>query len=252
MVMEKSLREFFEKKIVKVERRIKGLDDIKAAQDVFDKSTLISLYELSNRGYIEEFFGNIGVGKEANVFVVRGKKDLYVLKIYRIVTADFKALKRYIEGDYRFKFVKDSKKSLINAWVEKEFKNLKITEEAGVRVPHPIIYRNNILVMEFIHSQGAPAPLLKEVSLSGKEAEKVYRTLVSYAKKLYKADLVHGDLSEYNVLYNKKEAVVIDISQAVPLSHSLANELLERDLRNLARFFRKDYEEVVKDFNKAE
>lgn len=250
--MEKSLREFFGQKTEKVKRRIKGLDDIKAAQDVFDKSTLISLYELANQGYIEEFFGNIGVGKEANVFVVRGKKDLYVLKIYRIVTADFNAMKKYIEGDYRFKFVKDTRKSLINAWVEKEFKNLKIAEEAGVRVPHPFVYKNNILVMEFIHFQGTPAQLLKEVPLSGKEAEKIYRTLVAYAKKLYKADLVHGDLSEYNVLYNKKEAVLIDISQAVPRSHALANELLERDLRNLARFFRKEYEEVVQDFNKAE
>jgi len=249
--MEKSLREFFGKKTEKVERRIKGAEDFKAASDVFDKSTLISLYELANKGYIEEFFGVIGVGKEANIFAARGKKELYAVKIYRITTSDFKAMKKYIEGDYRFKFVKDTKKSLINAWVEKEFKNLKIAEAAGVRVPHPFVYKNNILVMELIHDQGAPAPMLKEVGLGEKEAGRIYATLVSYAKKLYKADLVHGDLSEYNVLLNKGEAIVIDISQGVPLNHALADELLERDLRNIARFFRKDYEEVIKEFNRA-
>jgi len=90
--------------------------------------------------------------------------------------------------------------------------------------------------MEFIGEGGVPAPKLKDADF---DAQEVYATVVSFLKEGYcKARLIHGDLSEYNILYQKKEAVIIDCGQAVTVEHYNAVEILERDVVNINRFFR--------------
>jgi RIO kinase 1 len=90
--------------------------------------------------------------------------------------------------------------------------------------------------MEFMGKEGTSAPSLKE--LPPENPNLVYKTLLRYIKRLYqKADLVHGDLSEYNVMIWKRKPVLFDMSQSVPRSHPLAKILLERDIANLNRFF---------------
>jgi RIO kinase 1 len=103
-------------------------------------------------------------------------------------------------------------------------------------VPKPIAVKNNVLIMEFIGRNGVSAPSLKEQY--PKNPEKVYKTLISYLKRLYqRAELVHGDLSEYNIMIWKGLPIIFDMSQAVPLSHPMANFLLNRDIANINRFF---------------
>jgi RIO kinase 1 len=105
-----------------------------------------------------------------------------------------------------------------------------------VRVPKPVAVKNNVLVMEFIGKDGVNAPSLKEQLPNN--PERAYNTLLTYLERLYrKAELVHGDLSEYNIMMWKGNPVIFDVSQAVPTSHPMAKFFLQRDLANVDRFF---------------
>ena len=207
-------------------------------EEVFDQSTRMVIYKFFTEGVLHEVHGVVSAGKEARVYWGKNKegKDLAV-KIYLTRSAEFKkGMFKYIEGDYRFKGVKHDTRSLIFAWAQKEFKNLEQAFQARVNVPKPLAVRNNVLVMEFIGKEGVSAPSLKEQVPA--YPERVYSLLIKYVERLYrKADLVHGDLSEYNIMVWKGKPVVFDMSQAVPTSHPMAKFLLKRDLANLNRFF---------------
>ena len=207
-------------------------------EEVFDNATRMVVYRFMTEGVLNEVNGVVSAGKEARVYWGKNKegKDLAV-KIYLTSSAEFKkGMFKYIEGDYRFKGVKHDTRSLIFAWAQKEFRNLEQAYQAKVNVPKPLAVKNNVLLMEFIGKDGVSAPSMKEIVPV--DTEKVYRTLLTYMGRLYqKADLVHGDLSEYNVMFWKGKPVVFDMSQSVPTSHPLAKFLLERDLTNVNRFF---------------
>lgn len=225
--------------------RIKDADRKSVFADVFDDATLMALYELSRKGYIDALGGCFSTGKEANLFHAITKKDdisEIAVKIYLISTANFNAMKDYILGDPRFAGIKHSRKDIILAWTKKEFKNLKRAEEAGVRVPKPYITKRNILLMEFIGKDGIPMPQLKDVELTHEEAENIFNRVVGYMNLLYcKAKLVHADLSEYNILVdvNTMEPVIIDMGQSVTTDHFNADTYLRRDCYNITRFFGK-------------
>ena len=216
------------------------LEEGEVLEEVFDKPTLMTLYRLMNKGVIEHLFGVVKSGKEAKIYrgITPNGEELAV-KIYLTVSAEFrKGMLPYIEGDIRFSHVKRDTRSLIYAWAVKEFRNLKKAWEIGVRVPKPYAVENNVLVMEFIGKEGIPAPLLKDVEPSN--PQKIYRKLLDYIKTLYRdVELVHGDLSEYNIMVLDDEPVIFDMSQAVLLSHPMADQLLKRDILNLNRFFKK-------------
>lgn len=218
--------------------RTKRSEEYDALEEVFDRSTLMIIYEFMNKGTIDEIHGVVSAGKEARVYWGKDKngKEL-AIKIYLTLSAEFrKGILRYIEADERFKGVRRDTRSLIFAWAQKEFRNLQQATRAKVRVPKPIIVKNNVLIMEFIGENGSNAPSMKE--LPPVDPEKTYSTLLAYLEKLYrKADLVHGDLSEYNVMIWKGRPVIFDVSQAVPTSHPMAGFLLRRDLTNLNKFF---------------
>jgi RIO kinase 1 len=209
-------------------------------EEVFDKATLMVIYQLLNSGILYEVHGVVNAGKEARVYWGKNKKgkDLAV-KIYLTASAEFKkGMLKYIEGDYRFKGVKRDTRSLIFTWAQKEFRNLEQASRAKVRVPKPIAVKNNVLVMEFIGENGINAASLKEQAPS--DPEKVYQVLLTYVERLYrKADLVHGDLSEYNIMMWKDNPVIFDVAQAVPTSHPMAEFFLRRDLTNVNRFFKR-------------
>jgi RIO kinase 1 len=226
-----------------VERRDKMLvhdfsSERATVEEVFDQATLMVIYELLNSDVLYEVHGVVNAGKEARVYWGKNKqgKDLAV-KVYLTASAEFrKGMLKYIEGDYRFKGVKRDTRSMIFAWAQKEFRNLEQASRAKVRVPEPIAVKNNVLVMEFIGKDGVNAPSLKEQAPD--DPEKVYGVLLTYLERLYrKADLVHGDLSEYNVMMWKGKPVIFDVAQAVPTSHPMAAFFLRRDLTNVSRFF---------------
>ena len=207
-------------------------------EEVFDQATLMVIYQFLNSGVLYEVHGVVNAGKEARVYWGKNKegKDLAV-KIYLTASAEFRrGMLKYIEGDYRFKGVKRDTRSLIFTWAQKEFRNLEQASRAKVRVPKPIAVKNNVLIMEFIGKNGANAPSLKEQA--PRDPEKLYEILLTYVKRLYqKADLVHGDLSEYNIMLWKGKPAIFDIAQAVPTSHPMSEFFLRRDLTNLNRFF---------------
>ena len=207
-------------------------------EEVFDQATRMVLFGLLNSSVLYEVNGVVSSGKESRVYWAIDKegKDLAV-KIYLTSSAEFKkGMLKYIEGDPRFKEVKRDTRSLIAIWAQKEFRNLKEASEANVRVPKPIAVKSNIVVMEFIGKEGVSAPLLKESPPAN--PERVYRLLVTYVKRLYqKAKLVHGDLSEYNIMIWKGRPVIFDMSQSVYVEHPMADFMLKRDLVNLNRFF---------------
>lgn len=221
-------------------RKYIKLEEGEVLEEVFDKPTLMTLYRLINRGVIESFVGVIKSGKEAKIYRALGPKgEEFAVKIYLIVSAEFRrGMLPYLEGDVRFSHVRRGIRPLVYAWAQKEFKNLKKAWEIGVKVPKPYAVENNILIIEFIGKDGVPAPLLKDAEVSN--PEKVYEKLLGYIKTLYKdGELVHGDLSEYNVMILNDEPIIFDMSQAVLLNHPLADQLLHRDIANLNRFFRK-------------
>ncbi len=219
-------------KIEKIERRKKEIR--KTYSEVFDKQTLLSLTKMLSNQIIDSVDFPISTGKEANVFRAKKDRKYLALKIYRTSTAVFRDLTKYVVGDPRFRNVK--KKNIIYIWARKEYKNLKKITDLGVPVPKPVTVRNNIVVMEYIGTESMPAPMLKNTEM--KNPEKTFKTILGYLKKAYKGGIVHGDMSEYNILMYKKP-VVFDVGQAVVLEHPLSNELLERDVRNIVRYFGK-------------
>lgn len=207
-------------------------------EEVFDQNTFMVIYQFLNSGVLYEVHGVVNAGKEARVYWGKNKegKDLAV-KIYLTSSAEFKkGMLKYIEGDYRFKGVKHDTRSLIFTWAQKEFRNLEQASRAKVRVPKPVAVKNNVLIMEFIGKDGVNAASLKEQK--PRDPEKVYEVLLNYLTRLYqKAELVHGDLSEYNIMMWKGKPVIFDVAQAVPTSHPMAEFFLRRDLINLNKFF---------------
>lgn len=237
--------EELERELNKFQKKLK--ERTKVEEKVFDKATLLTLYELANKGYIDLLFGTIKSGKESCVFLgKKGEKSLAV-KIHKVYASDFKNMIRYLEGDYRFRRLRKSRREIVYMWVQKEFKNLKLAEKANVKAPRAIAYKNNVVVMEFIGKNSAPAPMLKYCKLEEDDKKRIYKIILSYVKDLYsKARLVHADLSEYNILMHEGEPVIIDFSQAVPLTHPLAMQFLERDVKNICRFFNEDYKKAIK------
>ena len=247
----RKISEKLEHKVKLVEKRdrmlIKDRSSERAVlEEVFDKSTLMTIYDFMNKHIIDEIFGVVKAGKEARVYWGKDFEGKEIaIKIYLTVSAEFKRGKLpYIIADPRFANVKRDTRSLVYAWAQKEFKNLELCCKAGVRVPKPIAVRNNVLVMEFIGKNGVPAPLMREVQLSN--PERTYKQLITYLKRLYrKARLVHGDISEYNIMIWRGKPVLIDVSQAVPLEHPNSETFLLRDLKNLNRYFKRLGVEII-------
>src|SRR3989454_11014649 len=210
----------------------------KTYDQVFDHAALLTIASLISDGVISTLDYPVSTGKEANVFhATDAAGRAKALKIYRINTATFRNIALYIEGDPRFKRVKRATKPTIFAWAQKEYKNLVRMEDAGVRVPTPERVHNNVLVMEYIGDETQPAPALREVRLEDPTA--VYADVVANLQAIRKAELVHADMSEYNLLWWDGRVIVIDVGQAVTLDHPRASEWFKRDVGNIARFFRR-------------
>ena len=220
--------------------KVKRSEEYEALEEVFDKPTLMTIYDLMNDGWIDEIYGAVKAGKESKLYWGKHPDGSELaIKIYLTVTAEFKkGMLTYISGDPRFEHVRRSPRNLIYLWARKEFRNLTDAHRAKVRVPKPYTVRNNVLLMEFIGKNGVSAPLLREAELSN--PEKIYRQLLLYIKRLYmKAKLVHGDLSEYNIMIWKNKPVIFDVSQAVSIEHPNATRFLWRDIENINRYFKR-------------
>ncbi|MEW5761562.1 MAG: serine protein kinase RIO [Candidatus Thermoplasmatota archaeon] len=237
---------------MKIERREKDFTLIRKTYDeVFDYSTLFTINKLISEGTIDILDFPIATGKEANIFRGSVGDKFVAVKIFRVATATFKNFLKYIVGDPRFKSISHSHRELVYTWARKEYKNLVKLYDAGVIVPKPLRLYNNVLVMEYIGDETKAAPMLKDVKLRAKK--KAYEKIIACIKKIYEdACMVHGDMSEYNILVNGDKFVYIDLAQAVVLKHPMAYELLFRDIRNICRYFTKlgvkcDANDIIED-----
>lgn len=237
---------FDEKKMRILQDRIDALRDrdegheVREVMDtVFDRSTLMVLYKLISGGTLNTVEHPISSGKEAKVFrgTVPGGGSVAV-KIFLTTNVEFKRVLPYLHGDPRIGELSRDRRQLVFAWARKEFRNLDELGEAGVRCPEPLAVEQNVLVMQYLGDETSPAPLLKDVELADPDA--VFAEIAAQAETAYReADLVHADLSHFNVLMWEGEPWIIDCGQAVSVKHPNAREFLVRDLENLCGYFRK-------------
>jgi RIO kinase 1 len=215
----------------------KRLEELKVYKNVFDSSTIRAIWKLITQGKIEGLESPIKIGKESNVFSALNKQNERIaVKIYRINAADFNKMYLYIAPDRRFRIMKN-RRQIILTWAKREFVNLERAWRSGISVPKPIAVIENVLLMEFIGEYKEPvsAPKLKDYS---GDFEKIFSKLLDSLKKLHKiAKLVHGDLSEYNILVMNEKPIIIDLSHALPLNCPNSEELLIRDVKNVCNFF---------------
>ncbi|MDJ1432728.1 serine/threonine-protein kinase Rio1 [Halostagnicola sp. A-GB9-2] len=227
------------------EERIKDADQFKVEQSVFDDATFAALYKLVQDGHVEAFGGPLSTGKEANVYHALGDDREVAVKIYRINSSNFRQMRDYLEGDPRFEGLGGKKKDVVLAWVKKEYANLMRAQKAGVRVPDPIATERNVLVMEYIGDEDGRAKRLGEVEIENPQT--AYEVVREYMRRLYSAGLIHGDLSEYNIIFDEGQLVLIDLGQAVTVHHPNSETFLERDCRNIANYFSREGFEVTED-----
>ena len=243
--------EKFDQRLEEMGIRIKDANDLKVREDVFDDVTLLALYKLVHKKWFSVLGGSISTGKEANVFYAEKDGTGIAIKIYRIRTANFTTMSSYIMGDRRFSHVKKAKKELIFAWTKKEFSNLVRARDAGIAVPEPLVWDRNILIMSFLGEGEIPYPQLRNVGLE--DPAETYVQIMNTIDTLYnKAELVHADLSEFNILYCD-QPYVIDMGQSVTRDHPRALPFLMRDIRNINRFFKNrcDVQDEVEIFHRV-
>jgi RIO kinase 1 len=209
----------------------------KAFQNVFDHKTSTALLKLNERNVVGKIYGVVESGKESVIFLADTPEgERVVLKIYMNRAGSFRQMKGYLRGDKRFRNVKDDRRSVIKEWCKKEFRNLELAADY-VKCPNAIDVHENILVMEFIGENFSPYRKLKDVE--PENPQQAYEDTMDAIERLWEeGELVHGDLSEYNIVVDGEgRKVWIDFSQGVHKTHPEAEDLLKRDLENTASFF---------------
>lgn len=224
----------------------------KTLKGVFDEFTNRTLFTLESRGIFDKLIGPLSVGKESNVFIAKKGVKKIIVKIYRMQNCNFNKMYEYIRKDSRYDCLKKHRRQIILSWTQREYKNLLRAEKAKVRVPKMLGWKNHIIVEEFIGDK-EPAPPLKD--LYPQNPKQFYEDLLVQVKKLYKGGLIHGDLSSFNILNYNEKPVLIDFSQATLIKTPNSEELLERDLKNIVKFFKKlgiesNFEKVFKKITK--
>ncbi|RII28440.1 MAG: serine protein kinase RIO [Geobacter sp.] len=204
---------------------------------------------LVHNGLVDEVVSQLMSGKEAEVYVVRSMGELRCAKVYK--DADNRSFSRqtqYQEGRKSknsrqaramVKNTKYGRKELEGAWQNAEVDALRRLAATGVRVPKLFSYVGGILLMELVVDEdGNPAPRLNDVKLSGIQALEYHRTLIGQIVLMLCEGLVHGDLSEYNVLVDSNGPVIIDLPQAIDAAgNNNASGMLLRDVANITAYF---------------
>ncbi|MEM3154464.1 MAG: serine protein kinase RIO [Candidatus Woesearchaeota archaeon] len=230
----------------------KQREEFKTLKNVFDLFTEKNIFKLISQGYIDGLHSPLSIGKESNVFTAKKGSETRIVKIYRLQTCDFNRMYDYLKADPRYAGVSSKRRDVIFAWAHREYRNLLKAREAEVRVPTPYAVLQNILVMEFIGDEQA-AKKLKDSP--PENAEAFFKDVIEQIKKLYKAGLVHADLSGFNILNYHEKPVLIDMSQATPLDNPNSAEFLKRDVHNICKLFQKfgikaDEEKVLQQIKK--
>ena len=207
------------------------------------------LAAMVEEGLVDEVIGQLMSGKEATVYVVRCGEHVRCAKVYKEANQrSFRNNASYQEG----RKVKNSRQARAmekgsrygrkmqeEVWQSAEVDALYRLAAAGVRVPQPHICFEGVLLMDLVlDADGHPAPRLNDVEMSEELALEYHAMLVNQVVRMLCAGLIHGDLSEYNILVAESGPVIIDLPQAIDAAgNSNAAEMLERDVTNLRSYF---------------
>jgi RIO kinase 1 len=204
-----------------------------------------ALQVLLDDGIIDEVRRQLKSGKEASVYVVRCGKEVRCAKVYKDMgTRSFQARAQYQEGRKvrgsrqaraMAKSTSYGRKEQESAWKNTEVDALYQLVAAGVRVPQPFGFFSGVLLMELVtDADGHSAPRLGEVDLSPEQAREFHAFLIRQVVRMLCVGLIHGDLSEFNVLVGPEGPVIIDLPQAVnAAANNNALAMLQRDVGNI-------------------
>jgi RIO kinase 1 len=204
---------------------------------------------LVDDGVVDEVLSQLMSGKEATVYVVRCGDEIRCAKVYKeAAKRSFKQAVQYQEGRKSKnsrrqrameKGSKFGRKQQEESWHNAEVDALYRLAEAGVRVPTPYGCFDGVLLMELVtYDEGEVAPRLNDVSMTREQALEDHLTIMNDVKRMLVAGLVHGDLSEFNVLVDDYGPVIIDLPQAVDAAaNNHAKSMLERDVANMTEYY---------------
>lgn len=221
--------------------------------DIFEQSNISESYKHNDENITE-------TNKSQNV----------VLKIYRTSTIQFKNRSIYMSSEKRYpEYRKSSSRQMIKRWAEKEVRNLTRLYKSGVRTARPLYLKRNIILMEMIGDDDNVAIRLKDIGLSvlprffskisnifqydskiisenESYIENIYLQTLDIIYKMYNsANLIHCDLSEYNLLVHNGVVFVIDVGQSVDTTHNFSDVFLMNDILNINRFFKKQNVKIL-------
>lgn len=207
------------------------------------------LQPLVEDGLIDDVLSQLMSGKEASVYVVRSGGKICCAKVYKeIDQRSFKKAVTYREGrkvrnsrraramEKGSKFGRDEQEKV---WQQAEVDALSLLLKANVRAPIPYGCFDGVLLMELItDADGAVAPRLNDITLTKEQALRDHGLMITYIKRMLCIGLIHGDLSEFNVLVDGQGPVIIDLPQAVDASaNNNAKWMFERDVNNMANYY---------------
>ncbi len=207
------------------------------------------LAPLLEDGLIDDVVRQLMSGKEATVYVVRCGDDVRCAKVYKeankrsfrqsVDYTEGRKVKNSRQGRAMAKGSKFGRESQEAAWQSAEVDALYRLANAGVRVPEPYNYYEGVLLMELVvDANGNAAPRLNDITFSAEGARIHHQTLIKEVVRMLCAGIVHGDLSEFNILMSADGPVIIDLPQAVDAAgNNNARDMLERDVRNLSDYF---------------
>jgi RIO kinase 1 len=207
------------------------------------------LSSLLEDGLIDEVLRQLMSGKEATVYVVRCGEEVRCAKVYKeankrsfrqsVDYTEGRRVKNSRQGRAMAKGSKFGRESQEAAWQSAEVDALYQLADAGVSVPVPYNFYEGVLLMELVvDADGHAAPRLNDISLTAEQARLHHQGLIQEVVRMLCAGIVHGDLSEFNILMSERGPVIIDLPQAVDAAaNNNAREMLERDVNNLKDYF---------------
>lgn len=240
-----------------------GADSDAVKGKAMDPHVRLQISKAINNGLIQHCNGAVKQGKEAVVYHAEQGAESQghdvAVKVFKRIT-EFRGRGAYVDGDPRYfgeNFRKKSEREQLELWAEKEYRNLVRAHRSKVPVPTPLHFKENIVFMRFMGNDGWPSPQIREIQMKkgSRKWDILYTQVLEAIRRLYVgAKLVHGDLSEYNILVapsfqvehfvasvedndSDLQAVLIDFGQAVEVRHPEAEDLLLRDLERVRSFF---------------